>query len=200
MPQIQHVGAASGGVTSTNGLLANIPSAATAGSGAFYYATDDQGGTLYESNGSAWLVAGPRGVELAYDQDTVTYVTASLAAGSSEDVTGLSITFTPRDRSVWLEAGCAFWVPSNAAARPRFQVRTSGGTVVASNGYNAANASVQAGVRSSARLAIGTDITTGVSVTYKLTLRNETGATASTITLFSTDQGASPFYLRAVEV
>lgn len=52
--------APAGGTSSIDqGTLAARPTAAAAGDGALYWATDDNGGTLYLSNGSTWSQAAP---------------------------------------------------------------------------------------------------------------------------------------------
>lgn len=178
-----------------SGTLAARPAAATFGVG-FYYATDDNGGTLYYSNGSAWVIVGPRGVELQHVENGTSYVTASLAASAVEDITGMSITFTPRDRPVVLEAGIPNWGIGTNGARPRLQIRKSDNSVVASRGYNSTATGTQPGPHLFARL----DLTAGVAVTYKLSVKNAAGATSSVITAFATDQAESPMYLLAREV
>lgn len=150
--------------------------------------------------GIAIAVSGERSVELDSVSRLTFYTTASLAAAAFEDVTGMTITFTPRDRPVLLMAGAGMWQCANAAARPRLHIRKSDDTFIAATGYNASGTGPVAGPALQRRLALGTDITQGVAVTFKLSLQNATGATASTITLLSEDSGLARPFLRAVEL
>jgi hypothetical protein len=77
------------------GTLATRPAAGTFGYG-WYYATDDNGGTLYHSNSSAWTQQGApannvAGQELAYA--AVTSNISNLTATAQADITGLSTSF-----------------------------------------------------------------------------------------------------------
>jgi hypothetical protein len=91
------------------GLLAAQPSATTFGKG-FYFATDDNGGTQYYSNGTIWTRQAP-GIAQAATPSYIGSQTlasnfsipASVAANTPSDVTGLSITFTA-------VAGATYWV------------------------------------------------------------------------------------------
>lgn len=84
-----------------SGLIANRPTAASANAGLFYYATDDNGGTLYRSDGSSWtLIANPT-KELAY-AERLTDMT-NITTTTYIDITSLAITFTPRSNPFYLE-------------------------------------------------------------------------------------------------
>lgn len=78
------------------GTLASRPAAGTAGIG-FYFATDDNGGTLYRSDGSAWTRIMARGTELGYAEITTDFTTTSTTGA---DVTGLTITVTVLERPI----------------------------------------------------------------------------------------------------
>lgn len=84
------------------GTLAGRPAANTPGIKTAY-CTDDNGGTLYVSDGAAWTIAGQRGLELAFAE--VLSNTAGIAAGFI-DITGASVTFTGRGRPVRIDAWC----------------------------------------------------------------------------------------------
>jgi hypothetical protein len=104
------------------GTLAAQPTAATFGKG-FYFATDDNGGTLYYSNGTSWSKQAP-GVSQAATPSLVATQTigsnfqipAGVAANTPSDVTGLSITFT-------------------ALAGATYQIRLKGSITVATSGH-----------------------------------------------------------------
>lgn len=70
------------------GLLANRPSA-VGNNKTFYWATDDNGGTMYMSDGANWLLVAPRGTELMALERTATNVSIVNTA-SQADVTGLN--------------------------------------------------------------------------------------------------------------
>jgi hypothetical protein len=75
------------------GLLAARPASGTQ-VGQNYFATDDQGGTLYLWDGSAWQLVSPRGRTLAQSVRTTDLTGQTNTAYA--DVSGVSITFTPR--------------------------------------------------------------------------------------------------------
>lgn len=82
-----------------SGTLASRPSAATFGVG-FYYATDDNGGTLYYSNATTWSALGRNGVLL--DGKSITSPVSSTTTSTYEDATGLSVTVTTAGRPVYV--------------------------------------------------------------------------------------------------
>lgn len=90
----------SGPVSGSLGTYGSRPSAATAGTGAVYYATDVQEG--YISDGSVWTVIPSGGTELGYAEITSPFATSS---SSYVDVTGLSLTVMVGERPVDLEFG-----------------------------------------------------------------------------------------------
>jgi hypothetical protein len=78
------------------GLLANRPTAAAAGDRSTYFATDDNGGTLYQVQSAAWVkiaasAAQAGGAELGY-AEVATNPTSTSTYPTRTDVTGLSIT------------------------------------------------------------------------------------------------------------
>ena len=80
----------------TNGLLAARPAAGTAG--AWYFATDVAGGTLYTDNGSAWVAVAPgvtggiiytdqlTGLGLSFSSGTVLGIAAGAAASADATI------------------------------------------------------------------------------------------------------------------
>jgi hypothetical protein len=115
----------------TEGLLAARP-AASARVG-FYYATDDNGGTLYRSNGTTWLAIAPGaasiGQELGYSEITSTFTGTT---GVEVAVTGLAVTFTAPGTPVIAE----FWgLAEGATADAAYAVHLSMGTYSAPSSY-----------------------------------------------------------------
>lgn len=85
---------------SGTGTLAARPAATSVAPGYTYFATDDNGGTLYRSDGAVWTKIAPRGVELAYVERTTD---APISGPAVADIPGLVITFTPDTRPVMVE-------------------------------------------------------------------------------------------------
>jgi hypothetical protein len=86
---------------SQSGLLTNRPAAASGNAGLLYYATDDNGGTLYRSDGSSWTKIAAPTTQLQY-VERITNDTG-FSNTTYADVTGLSITFTAGSKPIWLE-------------------------------------------------------------------------------------------------
>ncbi len=91
------------GLMMAQGTLAARPTASTAGARALYYATDDNGGTLYRSNGSTWQQIGAP-VNQASGGQLGSVVLASnysnSAQGAETQITGMSVTVTVGSRPV----------------------------------------------------------------------------------------------------
>lgn len=97
------------GMTSTAGLLAAIPLPATVVPGSRYFATDDDGGTLYEQIGGAWQAVAPGLLETAGVELARTELVASPALKGDAglvDVPGLSVNFATGARPARLELVC----------------------------------------------------------------------------------------------
>lgn len=92
-------------------ILANRPPANTQPDRTFFYATDDNGGALYQVQNGTWVLVAPKNTELGYGQ-----ITANLPAlGTSFAILlGLSVTVQGRGNPVRVKA----FIPelSNAAA------------------------------------------------------------------------------------
>lgn len=84
----------------SSGTLAARPAAATFGVG-IYFATDDNGGTLYQSDGSTWTAIVAAQQSLGYVERTAGDLTTT--STSAVDATGMTITFTTDGRpfEVW---------------------------------------------------------------------------------------------------
>lgn len=77
----------------TTGLLGARPAAATFGKG-YYFATDDNGGSLYHSDGTGWTkvtvgVNWASGTQLAYSQDTALSFDAKASGTAWNDISTL---------------------------------------------------------------------------------------------------------------
>jgi hypothetical protein len=128
----------------TVGTLGAQPAAATFGKG-FYWASDDNGGTLYYSNGTAWQKQAPGVSQAAMPtlvaQATITsgfQIPAGVATNTPSDVTGLSITFTAL-------AGATYWVRlkgtitvASSGHQGLFGIRNSANTLLDYSGTGAA--------------------------------------------------------------
>jgi hypothetical protein len=181
--------------THTGGLLANLPAANSVPAWSTYYATDDNGGTLYKSDGTNWLIASA-GSELDYAENTGIHQTASLAAGNYEDVTNLSITFTARGRPVLLEAGGSGWLAATSGGRPELLITDNSNVIKGRARYTSANTGQHHNPYARRRLGVS-DLTAGTSYTFKARLGNGTSGTTSIIQLLATAD--SPSYLQATE-
>jgi len=89
------------GLLMAQGTLAARPTAATAGNRALYYATDDNGGTLYRSNGTSWqqiaaTVNQTGGQQLGVASLVTTYTNSGQAGETL--ITGMSVTVTVGSR------------------------------------------------------------------------------------------------------
>lgn len=83
---------------SRSGTYAARPTAATAGAGVMYAATDVP--EMYLSNGTSWQVVGSGGNELGAAQITASQ---STTGGSKVDVPGMAVTFVAGERPVWMQ-------------------------------------------------------------------------------------------------
>lgn len=93
------------------GALGSIPTATAANAGLLYFATDDVGGTLYRSTGSAWVKAAPgatqpAGMAIGY-QEFTSLADASGAQGTPTDL-GYSLPVTVGAGAVKIEFRCDF--------------------------------------------------------------------------------------------
>lgn len=166
-----------------SGVLASRPAAATFGIG-FYYATDDLGGTLYFSDGSAWATAGPRGVELGYAEITSTTPNFST---SETDITGLSITVTVRDRPIIVEFFCG--AVNNATSDKYVIAYIKEGTTKLQDGICTPGVAGEfAALYAKARLAPSAG-----SHTYKISGLSQSGNASFTAS------AAQPTFIRAAE-
>lgn len=89
--------------TGTGTLAARPP--ASAASGRLYLASDDNGGTLYRSDGSTWTKAATGVTEAARGQlgstvNRTSIGSTAVASNNAIDVTGLDVSFTYRGRPV----------------------------------------------------------------------------------------------------
>src|SRR6478735_6850442 len=83
----------------SSGTLASRPAASTSNYGSFYLATDQNGGTMFRSNGTTWIqyapgVNQPGGQELSSATVATDFTLTNTVANSPTAVTGLSQTFT----------------------------------------------------------------------------------------------------------
>jgi hypothetical protein len=97
------------GLLMATGTLAARPTAATAGNRALYYATDDNGGTLYRSSGSSWQQIGASinqtgGAQLGSATLASNYTNQSEV--SETQLTGMSITVTVGSRPIAISVDC----------------------------------------------------------------------------------------------
>lgn len=114
-------GTSGGSGGSQTGLLASMQATGT-GSKAFYFATDDNGGTLYQdlTNGAAYTkvapgVTQPSGIELGYIEMTTADTTTAAAASPVAFTTDLTLTVANQTRPI-LVHGQALGSNSTAAA------------------------------------------------------------------------------------
>jgi len=99
------------------GLLTARPAAASSNSGLFYFATDDNGGTMYRSDSSSWTkvsaaVSDASGKELGRVTTATNFSTSSTAP---VDYTGLSVTVTVGSRPILVHACLPFVQVTGAA-------------------------------------------------------------------------------------
>jgi hypothetical protein len=177
---------ADGSYGTLTGLLAGRPAAA-AGTCKYYFATDDNGGTLYETNGAAWLqvaaaVGSVAGIELA--TAALGSPVPGLTAAARTDIPGLSVTFTlAAARTVYLElvlplvtmtttSGIGYFLPLiSDSANVALSVGVWTSTTPAGGEYGTIN------IRGRAPLAAGT-------YTYKV--RYTVGGTGASATIMQT--------------
>jgi hypothetical protein len=154
------------------GTLAARPAAATAGDQAFYYATDDNGGTLYQSQAGSWVAVAVPTSELGYVSVSSGDwpVTGILGDANWHDVPGLSVTVTGLNRPVELSLDCMLQIPAGASASTVTAGIWEGGTELRENYVMLPAASTAAPVVVTARLAAFTS-----SRTFKVAIKSNTG-------------------------
>lgn len=180
------------------GTFAARPAASAVAVGFIYFATDDNGGTPYRSNGSAWtkMAAGALetgGRELAYNEKTDgNWVTTNTAA--TDIGAGTSITFVAGARAVALRFGASdiFHSVANTIAQ-LLAVRTDTSAIIGfMRGTHAtANGRTALGAQQS-RMS---GLTIGQSYTVKL--QTASGA-AGTLTIPASVN--NPVWIQAVEL
>jgi hypothetical protein len=187
------------------GTLAARPTPELYGPGS-YLAKDEDGGTLYVSDGDEWSQAatsvnqGGAATVLAYAEadfagSSSQFVTGSLAAGAAQDVTGLTIAFTvPSDASyVLLEAGAYTWQAGTIGVRSELQITTAADAVRARTRteFEAANKIKQGPY--ARRLLVAVPL---AAASYKVRIGNGAGGVTGTTTLFAVG-GESPAWIAA---
>lgn len=166
------------------GLLANRPAASTPGLET-YFATNDNGGTLYVSDGTNWSIAGPRGIELGYAEITANATTISTTAA---DIAGLATTVTVRERPIKVIFDCRAVGNDTANGNVLVYIR-EGATTLALADLISAPAGLRVAMHREVRLA-----PTAGSHTYKISWLVSSGMA----TLYaSTDH---PAFIQVVEV
>jgi hypothetical protein len=182
------------------GTLAARPSATTDNNGMLYFATDDNGGTLYRSNGAAWVRVAPRGSELGYAENvSAGYTTAAgLVQGTFEDVTSLSITFTGLDRPIMVTTGGGFsWSGVNANGRPAIAITDAAGVIKSFNrmaGSNGAGQTLQVPT-----VSYRFNPVSGTSYTFKTRLGNAAGGGTSPCQVSWSMDPTAPAFITAEE-
>lgn len=95
-----------------SGLLADRPTAPAFGIG-FYYATDDNAGTLYRSDGAGWTRVSPKARLLGEATRNTDFV--SSATNLDEDVVGLSKVVTVEDKPARATFHCPRGISTDGA-------------------------------------------------------------------------------------
>lgn len=173
------------------GLLANRP--APSGNARTYFATDDNGGTLYISDGSTWSLVAPRGTELMALERTATNI--ALTAATQVDVTGLNGTVVSRGRPLRVSFGCGLIQCTAAANGLSGQLMEDVGdtgtftqvavlvrAVAAANGFTSGGAAIRERPAQAA----------GTVIRYKVQMANLV-AGAVTTTISCNANGSQPF-------
>lgn len=169
---------AHGGPNLRYGTLAARPSASAVNDGARYFATDDNGGADYQAQGGAWVMVGPKGVQLNKAQ--VTQNNGGLTGFTSETaIPGLdSFTVTFRDRPVELHV-CLPLCTNNGAPK-NVQAKLydlTAGTLLVQLGNVWVSTANQGGP-----INVWGDVaaqTPGSQKTYKVTVQVPNGGTAT---------------------
>lgn len=191
----------SGDVLNSNatfGLLGNRPPATSVGYGFVYFATDDNGGTTYRSDGATWYKQAPGaletgGRELAYNEKTdANFVTTNTAA--TDIGTGTSITFTAGARPVAIRFGCCDFSHSVANTLVLFQaIRTDTSFVL--HTIRGSHATAGNRVAAGSQQARMSGLTPGQAYTVKL--QTLSGAAGTTTVFCSPNQ---PIWIQALEL
>lgn len=112
------------------GLLAARPAANAVPVGWRYYATDDDGGIEYLSDGANWIALDLAGREVANGYAAITSTFTYSTDNNVTDVTGLTITFTPKQAAVDILLG-GFQVAGNTTAMsPSLFIADGSGTLL----------------------------------------------------------------------
>lgn len=125
-----------------SGTLAARPAATTVPAGTRYFATDDNGGTVYRSNGTAWTqvaaaVTASSGAVLARASATA----QQTGITSATDITGLSITFTVTNKPVTVRAEVPYAFNDTALGQVQLQITDAANTITAVDLQKCATAS-----------------------------------------------------------
>jgi hypothetical protein len=139
----------------TIGHLAARPTAAAFGRG-YYWADDDNGGTLYFSNGAAWTklspgIAEPAGLELGYAE--ITAAPAGITAQAATDIAGVAVTVTVGTRPIRVIGEVDNAANSIAGGAIQFSLREGNTQLAAITATSAAAGAVQPIGQFSRRLA-----------------------------------------------
>ncbi len=169
------------GSSNSTGLYSARPSAATAGAGWIYYATDTQ--ETYRSNGSTWVVVGGRS-ELGYAELTSSFSTSST---TFVDVTGMTFTAVAGERPLILEFNGHVNNAGGSARAVIFGLYANGALIQGEKVFWMVGTTNYATAYARARIAAGV-LTPGTTYTFKLTMRTD----ANTGTLYA-DSAWQPF-------
>ena len=147
-----------------SGTLASRPAAAAGNAGYLYFATDDNGGTLYLSTGSAWTRISPMARLLGEATRSTVFTTTT--AGVEYDVTGMTKTVIVEDKPVRATFSCPWGIGCNTAGSYTLVNIYRGTTVIAQSYYRsvAANDSIPLNMQ------CPTEVLTPGSYTYKVTV------------------------------
>lgn len=164
------------------GTLAQRPSAAAAGVNGWYFATDDNGGKTYRSDGSTWTALAPgateaaAGADLGFKQITSPFSTSSSSMVDVTGLTSLAVTF-PSTGAIWLTVEGL--LTNNAiGGRPFYQVIDDLSTIyMTAAPYEATVASMPLPCSDSRRRITAT---AGTVRTYKVQLSSVSGTGTST--------------------
>lgn len=171
------------GPPSLAGTLAARPAAGAGNAGWVYFATDDAGGTVYRSNGAAWVkvaasVLQSGGAMLGSAKTTTTSQTTTTVYPSFTDLTGSAITIVHGVRPILLTF-TAMQLRSNTANMVQFAAIREGSTVLGV-GATSNVGTASRGMTPIVRALIDTP-DTGVAHTYKTSFATGAAATAEII-------------------
>jgi hypothetical protein len=177
------------------GTLAARPAASAVSSGYLYFASDDNGGTLYRSDASTWTkvaasVTQPGGAELGYAEITSSFAQAAVANNTILDVPGLSTTVTVGSRPILVMAFIS-QLYSSSVGQMNLRIY-EGTTMLTAAVAEVSTASRGDGVAAMVRLAPSAG-----SHTYKASILKSAGTTPSDLTAIA--GGILPAFIRVVE-